>query len=338
MTEADDRRGSQRDWTPDYARRCGVCGTEEDVLAITEWNRGLCRLCLPAAVDRRIFNEVRRRQMIETRDRVGLALSGGKDSAVMLASFAALRGRKPLSLVAIHLDPGLGAYSDRCRAAVEELCRRHAVRLVVESAADYGLRIEAVQPWPVCAVCGAVRRAILPRIARRENLDVLATGHTMEDMLQTMLKQILSGRGFCPKPVLPATPYDPKKIKPLYFAPERVTAAYAEIQGLERVPELCPHFPPDTHRFKQVFDHLESLAPMSKVQVLTNLGRLMKPPPLCAREFTCEDCGEPSRRELCPLCLLRRLQRGETVPFLRTQPGSDHSQHGPSNEDETTST
>ncbi len=314
-----------------------MCGTEEDVLAITEWNRGLCSRCLPAAVDRRIFNEVRRRQMIETRDRVGLALSGGKDSAVMLAALAALRRRKPVYLVAIHLDPGIGDYSDRSRAAVEELCRRHAVRLVVESVADYRVRIEAVPPWPVCAVCGAVRRAILPRVARRENLDVLATGHTMEDMLQAMLKQILSGRGFCPKPVLPATPYDPRKIKPFYFVPERVTTAYAEIKGLERVPDLCPHFPPDTHRFKEVFDHLESLAPMSKVQVLTNLGRLMKPPPVCEREFICEDCGERSRRELCPLCLLRRLQRGETVPFLKTQPGSDDASDRPGDEDEAAS-
>ncbi|MCD6352488.1 MAG: adenine nucleotide alpha hydrolase family protein [Armatimonadetes bacterium] len=318
---SDEHQGHQRreDWAPDYVHKCGVCGSTEDVVAVTEWNRGLCRRCLPDAVNRRIFNEVRRRQMIAARDRVGVAVSGGKDSAVLLAALAALRNRKPLTLVAIHVDAGIGDYSRRCVEAVEELCRRYAVRLVVERAEDYGVRADAVGPWPVCAVCGGVRRALLPRVARRENLDVLATGHSMEDMLQVMLKQIMSGRDFCPKPVLPATPYDPKKIKPLYFVPEKLTQAYADIKGLEYVPDACPHFPPDTHRFKEVFEHLERLAPMSKVQVLTNLGRLMKPPPIAERPFTCEDCGEPSRRELCPLCLVRRLQHGEPVPFLKNQ-------------------
>jgi uncharacterized protein (TIGR00269 family) len=306
-----------RDWVPEYARKCGVCGATEDVLPVTEWNRGLCARCLPGAVERRIFGEVRRRQMVSARDRVAVAVSGGKDSAVMLASFAALRKQKPIILIAVHVDVGLGEYSTSCRAAVEEICRRYGVRLVVQAAAEYGVRPQAVEPWPVCAVCGSIRRAILPRVARRENVDVLATGHTMEDMLQTMLKQVLSGRDFCPKPVLPATPYDPKKIKPLYFVPEKLTAAYVRLRGLEYVEESCPYFPPDTHRFKSVFEYLESIAPMSKVQVLTNLGRLLKPPPVARREFRCQDCGEASRRELCPLCMLRRLQHGQPVPFLK---------------------
>ncbi len=308
----------RQDWTPDYARKCGVCGSTDDVIPVTEWNRGLCRKCLPRAVDSKVFSDLRRRGMVQARERVGIAVSGGKDSAVMLAAMAKARDKMPLRLVAIHVDVGIGEFSRRSREAVEELCRRYAVRLVVEEISDYSVKAQATGPWPVCAVCGGIRRALFPRIARRENLDVLATGHTMDDMLQTMLKQILSGRDFCPKPVLPATPYDPKKIKPLYFVPEKVTAAYAEIAGLEYVDEICPYFPPDTHRFKEIFERLEQIAPMSKMQVLTNLGRLMKPPPVSERPYRCEDCGEWSRRPLCPLCMLRRLQQGQPVPFLKS--------------------
>lgn len=300
-----------RDWVPEYMRRCGVCGTQEDVLVVTEWTRGLCRRCLPRAVENRVLSDIRRRQMIAPRDKVGVAVSGGKDSATLLAILANLRRRKPFTLAAVHIDMGLGEFSRQSRQAVEDLCRRYAVRLIVEPVEKYGVRAEPTGPWPVCAVCGGIRRAIFPRVARRENFDVFATGHTLEDMLQILLKQLISGKDFCPKPVLPATPYDPKKIKPLYFVPERVTSAYAEICGLEHAADTCPHFPPDTHRFKDVFEHLETLAPMAKIQVLTNLGRLMKPPPIADRPYACEDCSEASRRPLCPLCMLRRMQAGE---------------------------
>jgi uncharacterized protein (TIGR00269 family) len=306
------RYDTGRDWVPDYMRRCAVCGGEDDVLAVTEWTRGLCPRCLPRAVENRLFSELRRRQMVLTRDKVGVAVSGGKDSAALLAILATLRRRKPFTLVAIHVDMGLGEYSRLSREAVEAVCRRYAVRLVVETAEEHGIRAEATGPWPVCAVCGAVRRAVFPRAARREKLDALATGHTLEDMLQALLKQIMSGKSYCPKSVLPATAYDPRKIKPLYFVPEKVTAAYAQARGLEYVAETCPHFPPDTHRFKDVFEHLEALAPMAKVQVLTNLGKLMAAPAAGERPYQCEDCGETSKRQLCPLCMLRRLQRGET--------------------------
>lgn len=325
LSSTDQPANRGTDWTPDYTRKCGVCGSREGVLPVTEWNRGLCTRCLPRAVESRIFSDLRRRQMVAARDRVGVAVSGGKDSAVLLAVLATLRRRLPFRLVAIHIDMGIGEYSVRSLQAVRELCRRYAVRLVVERAGEHRVSVAAVGPWPVCAVCGAVRRALLPRIARRENLDALATGHTMDDMLQVMLKQIISGRDFCPKPVLPPTAYDPRKIKPLYFVPEKVMAAYAQIKELETVPDECPYFPPDTHRFKEVFEHLERLAPMSKVQVLTNLGRLMNPPPVAERPFTCEDCGEASRRPLCPLCIIRRLQHGKDVPFMSCGPSDDES-------------
>ncbi|MBC7289225.1 MAG: adenine nucleotide alpha hydrolase family protein [Armatimonadetes bacterium] len=310
------------DWTPEYARRCGVCGSDDSVIPVTEWNRGLCKRCLPRALESHVFAQIRRRSMIHARERIGIAVSGGKDSGALLAVLANLRKRRPFSLVAIHIDMAIAGFSAACRSAVEELCRRYAVRLVTVSVEDLNLRVQATGPWPVCAVCGAIRRAVFPRVARTENLDALATGHTMDDMLQTILKQTMSGRDFCPKPVLPPTAYDPRKIKPLYFTPEKVTAAYVEELGIEHVPDTCPYFPPETHRFKAVFEHLEKLAPMAKMQVLNNLGRLLKPPPATERPFICEDCGEPSRRPLCPLCLIRRLQLGQDVPFLKShRPG-----------------
>ena len=316
---------SGRDWAPEYVHKCGVCNSTDDVIPVTEWNRGLCRKCLPKALEHRIFLDMRRREMLHVRDRVGVCVSGGKDSAALLACLANLRRRRPFSVLAIYIDMGIPGYSAACRDAVTELCRRYAVRLIVEEAAAHDVAPMETGHWNVCAACGGIRRALFPRIARRENLDVIATGHTLEDMLQIMLKQILSGRTFAPKAVLPAGEYDPKKIKPLYFIPERLTAAYAQIEGLEFEPSKCPYFPPDTHRFKDVFAHLERLAPMSKIQFLTNLGHMMKSQPVAERPYECLDCGERAQKSLCPLCTMRRLQHDEPLPTTDPLPSDDPS-------------
>jgi hypothetical protein len=73
--------------------------------------------------------------------------------------------------------------------------------------------------------------------------------------------------------------------------------------------ETCPNFLPYTHRFKAVFDVLESLAPLAKKQLISAFSRnLKKPPPLDREERPCPVCGDPTYYDPCPLCRLREWQ------------------------------
>jgi tRNA(Ile)-lysidine synthase TilS/MesJ len=163
----------------------------------------------------------------------------------------------------------------------------------------------------MCAVCGAIRRAILPRVAQRAGAEVLCTGHTLDDQLVYALKDLLSGRAHPPRPVLPATAGFPQKSKPLFFLPERATAIYCGLAGLPTVAGACPRFDPSTHRFKAVFELLERLAPLGKKQLLTSLSRFITRPKGPDREeHPCPVCGLPTSFSPCPLCRLRASQAG----------------------------
>lgn len=290
---------------------CCRCAATADLLRFSELGKAVCPACYPQLLRGRIEATVRRFRMIPRRARVAVAVSGGGDSGALLHALAHLRGRLNFVLNAVHVDMGLGQYSEQSLAVCQEQARMTGVELVVDRVADYGVRVEALRDWPVCAVCGAVRRSILPRLARRIGADVICTGHTLDDQLQFMLKNILAGRPASPPPLRPATQGWPAKAKPLIQIPDRATQAYVRLVGLPVVQIPCPHFAPQSHRLKEVFALLEELAPMGKLQLWHTLRRVMAPDAAEYEQGACEQCGEPTSMGLCPLCRLRAAQATE---------------------------
>lgn len=286
---------------------CYRCGATGDLLRFTEFGKAVCAACYPAFFRRRVARTLSRYQMVRKKDTIGVAVSGGKDSGALLHALWTMRHDLGLWVAAVHVHMGLGAYSDRSLASAEELAGRLGVRLVVERISDLGIELAPTGSFAMCSVCGAVRRALLDRVGLREGWSAIATGHTLDDRLQQMLKRLLTGRLDAPRPVLPGDAAHPPRVKPLCLIPDRAVVAYAQLEGLSVCPDTCPEFDPQTHRFRAVFELLESLAPMAKVQLVQSLGRAMNRPSPGGPELPCPDCGNPTASGLCPICRLRRL-------------------------------
>jgi tRNA(Ile)-lysidine synthase len=118
-----------------------------------------------------------------------VALSGGADSAALLAATAALGQRfRGLPLRAVHIDHGLQAAASKFREVCQQLCEHLAVplrviRVEVESGA--GLSIEA------CA-----RESRYAAFAQElKSSECLLTAHHRKDQAETVLLQALRGAG-----------------------------------------------------------------------------------------------------------------------------------------------
>jgi tRNA(Ile)-lysidine synthase TilS/MesJ len=289
---------------------CTRCGATDWLVRLSEFGKAYCRGCFPDAFARRVLKTLRRYQMLgKGHHHLGIAVSGGKDSAALLHALWSLRGRLNLRLSALHIDMGLGEYSELSLQAVTELTDKLRLPLVVERVADYGVRIQPVGAFAHCSVCGAVRRALMDRTGLREGWFAVATGHTLDDWLQQMLKRLLTGRLDAPKPVLPGDEVHPRKLKPLSLMPDEACREYVAIEGLPHLATQCSNFSPETHRLKQVFALLELLAPSSKMQLANTLMKAMKAPPPGGPDRPCPECGQPTGTDLCPLCRLRRYSQ-----------------------------
>ena len=81
----------------------------------------------------KVLDTIEKYEMIGQGDHVCAAVSGGADSAALLAFLLSLREPMGLTVTACHLNHCLrGAEADRDEAFVRELCQRWQVPLTVE--------------------------------------------------------------------------------------------------------------------------------------------------------------------------------------------------------------
>jgi uncharacterized protein (TIGR00269 family) len=305
--------------------RCRICGDSTRVLRLTEFNLKVCEPCFVRFFERRVRRALEKHDMAREGDRMILAVSGGKDSSSLLLALQRLGMVMGFELSALHFHLNMGDYSDRNLQVVEEQALVAGVPLEVTHIGDLGLQVRRVKGWHPCAVCGAIKRSLMNREANRLGATVVATAHTLEDVLLFTFKNLFSRKFYVPQPVLPATDGLTRKVKPLIYTHERMNLAYCRLKGIPVFEEKCPEWTPRGHSLKAVFDHMEEVMPSSKLRLLLSLQEAIPAgEDMNAGEHTpCERCGEPTSQRLCALCQLAdwfsRPGRTSSPPDLGSQ-------------------
>lgn len=129
--------------------------------------------------------------------RLGIAVSGGSDSVVLLRRLLPLCRASGITAVVVHLDHGLRGAASRADARfVARLSKRLGVRCRLETA--HALKADArtaVTGLSLEMAARQARQAFFRRVARDERLDAIATGHTADDVAETLLLRLARGSG-----------------------------------------------------------------------------------------------------------------------------------------------
>ena len=124
---------------------------------------------------------------IQSGERVLCAVSGGADSMCLLSQMVSLAAQTGFSVLCAHFDHRQrGAESRRDADFVRAWCAEHDVPCFVE-AYEGGRSDEAS--------LRAARYAFLRRVAAEQNCRWIATAHTADDQLETMLLNLARGSG-----------------------------------------------------------------------------------------------------------------------------------------------
>lgn len=306
-------------------KTCKVCQSEIPVVSLTTQNLKLCKGCFNKIQQRRLSEAVKRYRMLGPGDRVGILLSGGKDSAALAHL---LKNTFPeLSLQGLYLNLGIRYYSDIAQRAVKELCESLSIPLFIyDLKAEKGFTIDDFVFTSfrdkICSVCGTIKRYLFSKVARDLGLDVIATGHHLDDLLSTYLTLFFSGDFVSIKRLAPVNPPlfegQAKKVKPLYYIPEREIFYYALLNELPLEGCSCPHGEiTPAKRMKGIIAELERENPNLRYQLLSVF--IKKFIPLLQEESRdglrpCQTCGEftASPSGTCGFCrrvaLLSRVE------------------------------
>lgn len=264
-------------------------------------------------------------RMFERGDRVALALSGGKDSFVLLDVMHVLHD--PSKLVGISVVEGIPGYNrsedvDRLRkyalergvdlvvTSIEELTG-YTLSEIVERAARAGLRVSP------CTFCGTLRRRAINCMARQLGVDKVATAHNLDDEAQTALMNILRGdlvRLFRQHPLSPSfSELFVRRVKPLRRVYEWENAMYALLKGFRFQEVECPYItsrPTMRAKVREWAYELEERSPGALLRIMDLVDRLAEALKDELRGLprlpTCGRCGEPTAhgRSVCKVCEL----------------------------------
>jgi len=191
------------------------------------------------ALGRRIESATRKAifefELLQGVSRLGVALSGGKDSLTLLFMLKAIMGfgEPKIELVGLHVGGDFSCGAGVGSSFLTDCCKQLEVPLEVRTAHP----VEKLE----CYSCSRRRRKLLFDMATERGCSAVAFGHHRDDNAQTTLMNLLHKgefSGLLPKIRLHA--YKMTVIRPLIYVDEASIVSFARQCGFNRISCRCP--------------------------------------------------------------------------------------------------
>jgi tRNA(Ile)-lysidine synthase len=161
-----------------------------------------------------------------TKPRVVVALSGGRDSMVLLDALHELAPELSIILSAAHVHHGLSPHADTWAAFCGEACSARRVPFAL-----HRVRVVRAGGESLEAAARVARYAALAT----SDADLIALAHHADDQAETMLLQLMRGAGppgLAAMPLTRSPALGPLLLRPLLAVPRSAIDAYARARGL----------------------------------------------------------------------------------------------------------
>jgi len=209
----------------------------------------LCSQCFSNSILHKAAKTISKYKMIKNNELVCVAVSGGKDSLVLLDILNKMSKTHNFRIFVVTIDEGIPGYRDEALKIVENFCtqlniqhKTFSYKKIFDLTLTESLELRNDQKLSSCSICGTFRRRALDHAAKTINADTIATGHNLDDNLQTFLINILSGDAKKIGWMDPDTSSNKvRKIKPLSEIYESEIVFYAFTNNLPFQTEPCPH-------------------------------------------------------------------------------------------------
>ncbi len=261
-------------------------------------------------------------KMFTKKDRILVAISGGKDS---LSLWHVLR-KLGYEADGLYIDLGIGEYSKKSKEKVEKFAQKINAKVIIVDLKEELASIpelKEITTREACSVCGLVKRYNFNKVAKEHGYNVVATGHNLDDEASALFANVLNwnekylGRKY---PVLEEEEGFVRKVKPFCKFTEKETALYALLNGIDYIEEECPFSEDATFIFyKKILNEIEEKIPGTKLRFYLDYLRKIYPKfrkPEEKKELKpCKLCGEPTMGGICPVCKIKRRIKEKTSRF-----------------------
>ncbi len=182
-------------------------------------------------------------QMIEKGDRILIGVSGGQDSLSLLKLLTSglVHVTNDFSLTAVHINLGFDKTEPQGWRTLESHFQGLNIdyRIVHTRISDHALAPDARKN--PCFICSFYRRREVYKVTHEEKCNKIAYGHHKDDIVETLLINILYGRKIeAMNPVQEIFRGKMHIIRPLSYTDENLLKKFAQESDLPMLHRMCP--------------------------------------------------------------------------------------------------
>ncbi|MGD2119359.1 MAG: ATP-binding protein [Chromatiales bacterium] len=178
--------------------------------------------------------------MIRDGDRILVGVSGGKDSLSLLQILHHLQTYAPVKfeLGVITVDPEVEGFDP---SSLTNYYEQLGLEWFYEQQPIMEDAKTRMQGDSFCAYCARMKRGIMYRVCREHDYNVLALAQHLDDLAESFLMSAFhQGKLETMKACYTNDAGDVRIIRPLVYARESQTGAFARDAGLPIIPDSCP--------------------------------------------------------------------------------------------------
>lgn len=289
--------------------RCKICGALNEGVILKHYNLKVCLDCFQNFFKKRVQEIIEKFKMFDKNNDILIAISGGKDSMSITKALKDMG----YTITALHINTGVKDISKKSQEIVQIFCKKENIPLkIIEIYAELNASLEElskVSRRPVCSVCGMLRRYLLNR---ESNNRIIVTGHTLNDEVSFILKNMLFWNDELLSktyPVLYEREGLSRKVKPLCLITEEETRYFCKISNIHYIDESCLHKSEVYEVFKNAVKQFNENFPGSIIGFykgfLNRVGTFYSETDKDVPPQKCQICGYPTTGLVCSFCRLK---------------------------------
>jgi cytoplasmic tRNA 2-thiolation protein 1 len=305
---------------------CVKCQTGKSVYSRSYSGETLCKNCFLSSIEDKTRKTISKYSMLQHDDRVAVAVSGGKDSLSLLYVLKNIfETSYRATPIAITVDEGIKDYRNESLEIVKQFCANLRIENKIVSYKElFGYDMDrAILERPSnkmssCSICGTFRRRAIDLAAEEVGANVVATGHNLDDQIQTFMINMISGDvqriGWTSPQSVGSKFHTQRKIKPFCEIYEQEIVFYALLRGIPFQTEDCPYMNESIRtQIREFINALEKERPGIKYNFYNSASKISDNLKTFSNHIDskkCATCGRIATSETCSVCKTLSILEG----------------------------